>query len=49
MSIFIATLAFESEEMLSTAKASILLASLFAGALGSLVFALAGRAPSPAS
>jgi len=44
MSIFIATLAFESDQMLSTAKASILLASLLAGALGSMTFWLAGGA-----
>ena len=49
MSIFIATLAFENDQMLSAAKASILLASLLAGALGSLTFWLAGRSAKAAA
>jgi len=44
MSIFIASLAFEGNQLLSNAKVSILLASLCAGALGSLILWFAGRA-----
>ncbi len=47
MSIFIATLAFEGSQLLSMAKTSILLASLCAGAVGSLILWLAGRASTP--